>query len=187
MRNDDTYLPVWSEGSSTEYGAELVSDIAWLYDRYASSMYRLAIFITGSADDAEDAVAEVFARLSAKRSALRAGADPRAYLLSAVRNASYGIIRGRKRRVELSESMIDYVSRAEYDGTLESRLDAAEIMKVVAMLPAQQREVVVLKALEQLTFAEVAELSGESINTVASRYRSAVQSLRKLLEGDEDE
>jgi RNA polymerase sigma-70 factor (ECF subfamily) len=48
-------------------------------------------------------------------------------------------------------------------------------------LPAEQREVVHLKAFEGLTFQEISELTAESINTVASRWRYAMEKLRVVL------
>ena len=48
-------------------------------------------------------------------------------------------------------------------------------------LPAEQREVVHLKVFEGMTFQEIADLCGESINTVASRYRYAIEKLRDQL------
>ena len=49
-------------------------------------------------------------------------------------------------------------------------------------LPEEQKEVFLLQAVEGRTFAEIAELTGESINTVAARKRYAVRFLRKRLE-----
>lgn len=179
-------MAAWLRKLLSKSEAEHADCVGWLYDRYASSVYRLAVFITGCADDAEDAVADVFARLSARRGSLKADADPRAYLLSAVRNASYSILRRRRRHVELSDSALHYLSLAQYDATLDAGIEAAEVMKALARLPADQREVVVLKTLEQLTFNEIAQLTGESINTVAGRYRRAIVSLRRASKDDEN-
>ena len=48
-------------------------------------------------------------------------------------------------------------------------------------LPAEQREVVHLKVWEGMTFQEIADLTGESLNTAASRYRYAIEKLRTIL------
>ncbi|MGV3533859.1 MAG: sigma factor-like helix-turn-helix DNA-binding protein, partial [Chthoniobacteraceae bacterium] len=50
-----------------------------------------------------------------------------------------------------------------------------------ARLPDEQREVVVLRIWGELTFAQVAETVGVSINTVAARYRYGLEALRKHL------
>lgn len=48
-------------------------------------------------------------------------------------------------------------------------------------LPIEQREVVHLKIYDQMTFNQIAEATGLSINTVASRYRYALEKLQRLL------
>ena len=53
----------------------------------------------------------------------------------------------------------------------------AEVQAALRRLPAEQAEVVVLKIWEELTFQEIAAVTGESPNTVASRYRYALTKL----------
>ncbi len=57
------------------------------------------------------------------------------------------------------------------------------IRLAVEKLPPNQSEVVVLKIWEGMTFLEIAEVLGESPNTVASRYRYALEKLTRLLQG----
>jgi RNA polymerase sigma-70 factor (ECF subfamily) len=57
------------------------------------------------------------------------------------------------------------------------------VADALARVPEDQREVVILKLFEGLTFREIASVCDESIPTVASRYRYGVDKLRGLLEG----
>ncbi len=57
------------------------------------------------------------------------------------------------------------------------------IRLAVEKLPPHQSEVVVLKIWEGMTFLEIAEVLGESPNTIASRYRYALEKLTHLLRG----
>ena len=52
-------------------------------------------------------------------------------------------------------------------------------------LPESQREVLVLRIWGELSFAEIATALGDSINTVASRYRYALDGLRRILKPHE--
>jgi DNA-directed RNA polymerase specialized sigma24 family protein len=58
---------------------------------------------------------------------------------------------------------------------------AAEIQTALGELVPEQAEVVVLKLWEEMTFAEIADITGESPNTAASRYRYAIGKLRNRL------
>ena len=56
-----------------------------------------------------------------------------------------------------------------------------QIEQALRKLPAEQREVIVLKFYHGFTFREIGELTGCSPNTAASRYRYATEALEKLL------
>ena len=60
-----------------------------------------------------------------------------------------------------------------------------QLQAAVASLPAEQREVVALKFQGGLTFAEIASAMGTSLNTAASRYRYAIDKLRRLMNTEE--
>jgi RNA polymerase sigma-70 factor (ECF subfamily) len=55
------------------------------------------------------------------------------------------------------------------------------VTSAVAALPPTQREVIALKIDGGLTFAEIASVLGTSINTVASRYRYALEKIRTMI------
>jgi RNA polymerase sigma factor (sigma-70 family) len=57
------------------------------------------------------------------------------------------------------------------------------VMDAVEDLPEDQREVFILQELEDMTFREISERTGEPVNTLISRKRAAVNSLRRKLEG----
>lgn len=56
------------------------------------------------------------------------------------------------------------------------------VQAAMKTLPAEQAEIVVLKIWEELTFAEISQILDESPNTIASRYRYALQKLNQSLE-----
>ena len=55
------------------------------------------------------------------------------------------------------------------------------LLRAVERLPDQQKEVVILKIWGELTFDEIARTLDESLNTVASRYRYALQKLKNIV------
>ena len=148
------------------------ADVGRLYDLYGATLYRYALMILADAAGAEDAVQQVFLALLGRQGAAAIDDEPH-YLRRAVRNECYSALR---RRVRASEGpLLDAVGP---DSRPDERL---ALERVIRELPPDQREVLHLHVFEGLTFQEVAALSGESINTIASRYRYAVAKLRQAL------
>jgi RNA polymerase sigma-70 factor (ECF subfamily) len=157
---------------------------AALYDRFAVRLYRTALGIVRSRHDAEDAVQEVFLGVLKSRERLRNVQDLTAYLFTALRRAAARIAVRRAQGPALSELVVveapDAADSSERFGPCHERLE-----KAMLALPAEQREVVLLKIDGELTFALIAEVIGVSMNTAASRYRYALEKLRKDLETPE--
>jgi RNA polymerase sigma-70 factor (ECF subfamily) len=145
-----------------------------LYDTHGASLYRYALMLLADAAAAEDVVHQVFSAILRKPP----GFDNELhYLRRAVRNECYSHLRRRRRdddlasRSPLVEPLVDAVSRED-----RSALDAA-----IHGLSPEQREVIHLHVFEGLTFREIAEASATSINTIAARYRYALEQMRKVL------
>lgn len=146
-----------------------------LYDEHGAGLYRYALMLLADPAGAEDVIQQVFA--SVLRTGHRAAADKDAhYLRRAVRNECYSVLRRRRVRHESAEALLERRNGAE--DRPDERL---ALERALRALPPEQREVVHLHAFEGLTFQEVADASGASINTVASRYRYALARLRELL------
>ncbi len=147
------------------------ANVGRLYDQYGASLYRYALMLLADSAAAEDAIQQVFARLVARPRAIDEGEH---YLRRAVRNECYSALRSRVRQsagVPLLEPAAPHTSPEE-----RMSLDAA-----IGDLTIDQREVIHLHVFEGRTFQEIATLAGESINTIASRYRYALQKLRQAL------
>ena len=148
-----------------------------LYDRHAAGLYRYAVMILADREAAADAVQQVFTRLVDRRDRPEIEIEA-SYLRRAIRNECFSMLRDRRRRVPAGDSHNILEALSAPDDVPEERLS---IQAVLLALPAAQREVVHLKVFEGLTFQEIAELTGESIHTIASRYRYALDKMRALL------
>src|SRR5439155_18603577 len=123
-----------------------------------------------SAADAEDIVQEAFVRFWRRNHRI----DNRALLYSAVRSAALDLIRRDQRRSRREIEVFADASRSvepEFEAGDDSQ---RELAAAVDDLPRDQREVLVMKVWNELTFAEIAETLGISQNTAASRYRYAL-------------
>jgi RNA polymerase sigma-70 factor, ECF subfamily len=147
---------------------------AALYDQYGAALFGTARAILGSSAEAEDAVQDVFVSLVRAGDGLRAVRNLKAYLYASLRRAA---LRQLAARPMIVTAPLIAASGPATDAETSARLEQA-----LAALPAAQREVVALHVDGGLTFAECAEVLGESPNTVASRYRYAIERLRTALE-----
>lgn len=149
--------------------------IGRLYDRFSGILYRYALMILADPAGAADAVQQVFVALLGGTGG--AMDDEERYLRGAVRNACYSTLRQRRPNVS-SASDTPLLEAVAARDQLDERIAIEQAMRA---LPAEQREVVHLKVFEGWTFQEIADVSGESINTVASRYRYAMDKMREQL------
>ena len=158
--------------------------LAEAYNRHAGSLYRYALMVLADHAAAEDAVHQAFAKLAGMGHRVTAIRADEAYLRIAVRNECWRLMRRRRREpYGLGDSpepgLLEAVGPEGLDHDERLRLEAA-----LRELPPEQREVVHLKVYEGRTFQEIADWLGESVNTVASRYRYALQKLRTRLAAD---
>jgi RNA polymerase sigma-70 factor, ECF subfamily len=111
-------------------------------------------------------------------------ADPqalRAWLYRIARDRAYGRLRKARRTEPLLDegSVIDPAPPSEDDFSAE---DAARIHAGLDKLPTEQREVLVLRFLEEMTYEEIAQVVGCQLGTVRSRIHYAKRALKTILE-----
>lgn len=155
--------------------------LAELFDLTAVRLVRYAMSVTASQTDAEDALQGAFSRIARRPQLLVAAKLPWSYLLQAVRNEALRILQREKSRKRLPVAASAVPLSAE-EQVLQHE-SAEQIRRILEGLPTEQSEVVILKHWEDLTFAEIAEVLKISQNTVASRYRYAMEKLQRALEG----
>jgi RNA polymerase sigma factor (sigma-70 family) len=153
---------------------------AALYDRFAPRMYRVALRILGSREDAEDVVQEVFLATVRSHERLADVRDITAYLFAAIHRAAGRCGIRRSRAVPVSPTAADEAV-APLEPTAADGPDWHRLQQAVFALPDEQREVVTLKIDGELTFAQIAQIVGVSISTAASRYQYALRKLRSSL------
>lgn len=152
-----------------------------IHEKYGQSLFRYALALTCSVEDAEDAVQEVFARVSREWRRFMEVQNVKAYLFHATRNSAYSILRGRRRCEALHEAICADLAAVCAPEIKQTSATIISIREAFIELSIEQREVVVLKILNQMTFKEIAETVGAPINTVAGRYRYGIEKLRQAV------
>ena len=151
-----------------------------MFDLAAERLVRLALTITHCQPDAEDAVQGAFSRIATKPKLLVKADLPWPYLIRTVRNEALRMIQ-KRRHARLGDLDTSGGQRTA-DEVFVREETAERVRRILKTLPTAQYEVVILKHWEELTFAEIADVLGKSQNTVASRYRYAMEKLQRILE-----
>jgi RNA polymerase sigma factor (sigma-70 family) len=156
---------------------------------HMAEAYRLAQWLAGSAADAEDIVQE--AAIRAFRGIKSFGAvNARAWSLTIVRNTAFSWLAKNKSKtvVFMDDLSAAQQQELEHDGPHGARVqtpedialfraDAEEIRKALTQLPAQFREVIVLREINQMNYRDIAEITNVPIGTVMSRLSRGRQLL----------
>jgi len=150
-----------------------------LYDRVGPRLLRAARVMLGGSGDAEDAVQELFVELCRHRDRFARVVDLDAYVFAMLRNGVWRRLKREKteRRHFGQLQRITPVATPEPESCL-----ADDLSDALKTLPPEQREVIALKVDGGLTFGQIAEILGVNANTAASRYRYALEKLRRVLE-----
>jgi len=152
------------------------------FDQVAPNLVLYARQLTPSRADAEDVVQMAFVRWWRRFPEGDSAHIPLLY--AAVRTIALDQRRSdtrRARREAESEIALPSENTPVFDPPPEQKEAAAIVTAALARLPEEQREVVTLKLWGGLTFQEIATATACSINTVAGRYRYALNALQKQL------
>lgn len=141
------------------------------------ALRRYARALTHDPDLADDLVQDCVERAIRKRALFRPDGPVRPWLFRILLNLYRNELRRRKRRGEHVEIDPEGADSA-VPGNQQSRLELAETARALQRLPAEQRETLLLIALEGMSYAEAAEILDIPVGTVMSRLSRARQGLR---------
>ncbi|MEV4415322.1 sigma-70 family RNA polymerase sigma factor [Catellatospora sp. NPDC049609] len=151
-----------------------------LYERHLESARRLARVLSDGQADADDLIADTFAKVFAM---LRSGGGPdnafRAYLLTTMRHTRYDRAR-RDKRVELTDDLTRYETAEPTDDPTITRLEASYAARAFARLPERWRAVLWHTEVEGESPAQIAPLLGLTPNGVAALAYRARERLRQM-------
>jgi RNA polymerase sigma-70 factor (ECF subfamily) len=148
--------------------------------QYIPRLRRYARALTGDTSAADDLVQDALERALVKRNLWREGTDLRAWLFTVMHNVFVNQVRSAaaSRTIQLDEVMADRPQPQSTD-----RLEIRDLDAALQMLPEEQRAVVLLVGLEQMTYDEASGVLGVPIGTVMSRLSRGRERLRRLMQG----
>ncbi len=156
------------------------SDFSSRAMQYIPRLRRYARALTGDASAADDLVQDALERALLKQDLWREGSDLRAWLFTLMHNVFVNQVRSAAagRTVPLEGSLEDLPQPQAGD-----RLEIRDLDAALQRLPAEQRAVLLLVGLEQMTYEEAARVLDVPAGTVMSRLSRGRERLRRLLQG----
>ena len=162
---------------------------------HLDAAYNLARWLTGSVADAEDVVQEAYLRAYRFFDTFR-GDNIRVWLLTIVRNSFHTWVKeNRSPRLgfvaELpepdsaeDERVLWGSPQADPETLLLRDIDHATVGRLMQRLPAAYREILLLREVEELSYRDIADITGTPVGTVMSRLSRAREALRRLWHGE---
>ena len=140
---------------------------------------RYARALVGDRAAADDLVQDTLERAWAKLHLYRRGTDLRAWLFTVMHNVHVNKVRATRAPDTLEDEMPELAQRASQGDSLMVR----DLDRSISRLPAEQRSVLLLVTLEDMSYDEVARTLGIPIGTVMSRLSRAREKLRGMMLG----
>jgi RNA polymerase sigma-70 factor, ECF subfamily len=153
---------------------------------HLGAAYNLARWLTRNEHDAEDVVQEAYMRAFKFFGGFRGG-DSRSWLLTIVRNTCYTWMQQNRSR-ELTKVLDEEIHTLSSDSMDPEAIVLQSVSndllrRAIDELPPEFREVIVLRELQEMSYREIADISGIPIGTVMSRLARGRQRLHRVLAG----
>lgn len=183
MMTDEELVVAYAQGNNSAFDV--------LLGRHKSTVYSYIYFIVRNRELAEDIFQETFVKaiITIKQGRYTENGKFRAWINRIAHNLIIDTYRQEKNEHTISndECEVDLFNNHKLsDGTIEDDMVKNQILsdvkKLIDYLPQNQREVLVLRYYQDMSFKEIAEITGVSINTALGRMRYAILNMRRLAE-----
>jgi len=153
-----------------------------LIDACIPALRRYAAVLARNPQDQDDLVHDCLVRALDRWHTRRDDASLRSWLFAIMHNLF--VSRLRKRKIEVTPIDSEPERKYRISANQERYLEFGDVLQALDRLPEEQRSVLVLIAVEDLSYAEAAQVLNIPIGTVMSRLSRGRERLRVMLEGD---
>ncbi len=147
-----------------------------LYEKYARDVYRFALYLSRDREDAEDITSQTFVRAWNSPGPIRQS-TVKSYLFAIARNCYLQGLRRTRRRAELDVEMPD--PKRGPDAAAEQRAELTDVMRDLQQLPELDRSALLMHALDEMPYEDIAVALGLSLGAVKTRIHRARLKLAK--------
>jgi RNA polymerase sigma-70 factor (ECF subfamily) len=149
-------------------------------ERHIVELRRYARALAGDPIEADELVQETLLRALARQHFWIRIRDLRAYLFTILHNAFVDRLASRRRVADIEiEQMLPYLAQS---GSQYAVIELRDLRRALTMLPAEQREVVLLIGLQGLSYRQASDVLGVPLGTVMSRLARGRAALHRMME-----
>ena len=155
--------------------------LAEIFDRYQAGIYRYAMRLLGDEELAKDCMSETFSRFLG---AVQRGAGPREHLQAYLYRIAHNWVTDTYRKKTPPSLPLDEYFPDPGEGPQElmiNELESERVRAALSLLTPDQRQVIILKYLEEWDHEEIAKALNKPVGAVKSLQHRAVEALRRLL------
>ncbi len=156
-----------------------------IYEKYRDYLLIVAVALCHNADFAEDALHDTFVGFVQRLPNFKLTGSLKAYLAICVANRIRDLMKNRQSKtVSLEEDCPLTSETDEPSRTIICNEELQRLSSILAKLPDEQREVIVLRIYGQMRFGIIAKSLNISVNTAKGRYRYGIDKLRSILDSE---
>jgi RNA polymerase sigma-70 factor (ECF subfamily) len=156
---------------------------AALYDLHLVRVYRHVYYLVNDSREAEDLTAQTFLKAwEAMGRYKERGAPFLAWLLRIAHNLTISHLRAKRNHGVLEEGFVDQKLHRNPEEALEQSNDEDSVRKAILHLREEQRQVIILRFVEEMGYPEVAAVIGKSVPAVRVIQHRALGNLRKIMQ-----
>jgi RNA polymerase sigma-70 factor (ECF subfamily) len=145
---------------------------------YEKPLIRYAAHITGDVERAREVVQDTFLRLCLQKPAQIRGHLAQ-WLYTVCRNRALDVLRKERKMTGISEAQPQPHSGPDLSAALEQEEQLAEVLKILATLPANQQEVLRLKFQGDLSYLEISRITNLSVSNVGFLIHTGLKTIRE--------
>ena len=155
-----------------------IKELELIIEDYQNDLFSFAFYRLASYDLAQDIVQDVFLKYFEDSKKLSEINNIKTYLFKSVSNACVDY--QRKYGKIIIQNIENHVNTIKNEEEKECLHEYFRIEEILNHLPEEQAEILKLKFVDDLSFVEIADILNENVNTVKSRYKYAIEKLKKL-------
>ncbi len=151
---------------------------AYIYDAFIEKIYKFIYYKTGHRETAEDLTSQTFFKALEKIDTFKIHDNFSAWLYRIARNLVIDYYRTKKNNNDIDD-VWDLSSKEDLELDIDNKNKILEIKKYLQNLKVEQREIVIMRVWEGLTYKEIADILGKNVGGVKMIFSRTISKLRK--------